>query len=77
MFERSAIVQMNARPHPGLLPQERENCRPSPGKSDAALKRSASAGDGRSDMKIIKPGYARCSFSLGEKVRMRASVIAD
>jgi len=62
--------QIKACPHPGPLPQEREN---HPGKSDRLLKRAREAVLTREPQGLSRD-TRKLFLLLGEKVRMRASV---
>ena len=58
------------------LPQERENRRPSLSQPAVLLRRSPPDGDG-GVARIIKQIRTRYSLSLGERVRVRASLTSD
>ncbi len=59
------LRKLNARPHPGPLPQEREKCSPLSDESVAAVNSHVHRANGTGDY---------CSLSRGERARVRASV---
>ena len=71
---------VKARPHPGPLPQERENRSQRSGDAEAPVCRTlvstidqkVETGRAPSELHETRDG---CSLSLGERVRVRASVI--
>ena len=74
--------EMNDRPHPGPLPQERGKRAPSPcvaGASRVSFAfRFEESGVATDRLTLEKPVSAnRCSLSSGERVRVRAGVITN
>ncbi len=73
---------MNTRPHPGLLPQEKENRSPRFGDADAPGYRAAFSANGpKAAMTRKTSEFSRdvhcCSLSPGERARVRASQLTN
>jgi hypothetical protein len=70
---------MSGRPHPGLLPQEKEHCPPVAGNADAPGYRLAFSTDDKAaattrETSKLSGGAQDFSLSLAERVRVRAGV---